>query len=63
MKTKQYIVLSLFAILLGFISVTEVIADELLPPQQVIQGVSTQIQERLKDKSFTQNFAQGYRVR
>jgi phospholipid transport system substrate-binding protein len=58
MKTKQYIVLSLFSILLGFISVTEVIADELLPPQQVIQGVSIQIQERLKDKAFSQNFAQ-----
>jgi phospholipid transport system substrate-binding protein len=58
MKTKQYIVLSLFSILLGFISVTEVIADELLPPQQIIQGVSTQIQEKLKDKAFSQNFAQ-----
>ncbi|OYV22250.1 MAG: putative toluene tolerance protein [Methylococcaceae bacterium NSO1] len=58
MKTKQYIVLSLFSILLGFISVTEIIADELLPPQQIIQGVSTQIQEKLKDKAFSQNFAQ-----
>jgi len=58
MKTKQYIVLSLFSILLGFMSVTEVIADELLPPQQIIQSVSTQIQEKLKDKAFSQNFAQ-----
>jgi phospholipid transport system substrate-binding protein len=58
MKTKQYIVFGLFAVLLGFMSVTEVIAGELLPPQQVIQGVSSQIQERLRDKSFTQNFAQ-----
>jgi phospholipid transport system substrate-binding protein len=58
MKTKQSIVFGLFAVLLGLMSVTEVIAGELLPPQQVIEGVSTQIKERLQDKSFTQNFAQ-----
>lgn len=58
MKAKQYIVFGLFAVLLGLMSVPEVIADELLPPQQVIQGVSAQIQKRLLDKSFTQNFAQ-----
>ena len=58
MKTKQYIVLGLFAILLGLMSLTEVIADELSPPQKVIQGVSSQIQEKMRDKSFTQNFAQ-----
>ena len=58
MKTKQYIVFGLFAALLGLMSVTEVIAGELLPPQQVIEGVSTQIKTRLQDKSFTQNFAQ-----
>ena len=58
MKTKQHIVFGLFAALLGLMSITGVIASELLPPQQVIQSVSTQIQERLRDKSFTQNFAQ-----
>ena len=58
MKTKQHIVFGLFAALLGLMSITEVIAGELLPPQQVIQSVSSQIQERLRDKSFTQNFAQ-----
>jgi phospholipid transport system substrate-binding protein len=58
MKAKQYTILGLFAVLLGFMSVTEAIASELLPPQQIIKNVSTQIQERLKDKSFTQNFAQ-----
>ena len=58
MKTKQYIVFGLFAALLGFMSVTEVLAGELLPPQQVIEVVSTQIKTRLQDKSFTQNFAQ-----
>jgi phospholipid transport system substrate-binding protein len=58
MKTKQSIVFGLFAVLLGLMAVTKVIAGELLPPQQVIEGVSTQIKERLQDKSFTQNFAQ-----
>ncbi|MFZ2171315.1 MAG: ABC transporter substrate-binding protein [Methylococcaceae bacterium] len=58
MKAKQYTLFGLFAVLLGFMSVTEVIAAELLPPQQIIQSVSAQLQERLKDKSFTQNFAE-----
>ncbi|MDD5323473.1 MAG: ABC transporter substrate-binding protein [Methylococcales bacterium] len=58
MKAKQYTVIGLFAILLGFMPVIEAIAGELLLPQQIIKSVSTQLQERLKDKSFTQNFAQ-----
>lgn len=58
MKTKQYAVFGLFAVLLGLMTATKAIADELLPPQQVIQGVSAQIKERLRDKSFTQDFAQ-----
>jgi phospholipid transport system substrate-binding protein len=58
MKAKQYTVIGLFAVLLGFMPVIEAIAGELLLPQQIIKSVSTQIQERLKDKSFTQNFAQ-----
>jgi phospholipid transport system substrate-binding protein len=58
MKVKQYAVFGLFAILLGLMAVTDVIAGELMLPQQVIQSVSTQLQERLKDKSFTRNFAQ-----
>ncbi len=58
MKAKQYTLFGLFAVLLGFMSVAEIIAAELLPPQQIIQSISTQLQERLKDKSFTQNFAQ-----
>ena len=58
MKVKQYTVFGLFAVLLGLMPVTEVIAGEIHPPQQIIQSVSAQLQERLKDKSFTQNFAQ-----
>jgi len=58
MKTKRYTVFCLFAVLLGLMTVTEVSADDLLPPQQVIQSVSEQLKERLQDKSFTQDFAQ-----
>ena len=57
MKTKKNRVVGLLAVLLGLIFVTEVIAVELLPPQQVIQGVSSQLKEKMKDKSFTRNFA------
>lgn len=58
MKAKQCAVFGLFAVLLGLMPVTDVIAGELLLPQQVIQSVSTQLQGRLKDKLFTQDFAQ-----
>jgi phospholipid transport system substrate-binding protein len=58
MKVKQYTVFGLFAVLLGLMPVIEVIAGELLLPQQIIQSVSGQLQERLKDKSLTQNFTQ-----
>ncbi len=47
-----------FAILLGYIPVTECIAEDLQAPQQVIQSVSTQLQQKLKDKTFTKDFAQ-----
>ncbi|WP_333878462.1 MlaC/ttg2D family ABC transporter substrate-binding protein [Methylobacter sp.] len=57
--TKQYLIFDLFfALLLGLISTTQVIADDLQPPQQIIQSVSTQLQKKLQDKTFTQNFAQ-----
>lgn len=57
MTAKKYTVFGLLAVLLGFMSVTEIIAGELMRPQQIIQNVSAQLQERLKDKSFTQDFA------
>jgi len=44
------------AITLGLMSTA--MAENLLPPQQVIQSVSSQIQQKMQDKSFTKNFAQ-----
>jgi phospholipid transport system substrate-binding protein len=58
MKAKQYVVFGLFAVLLGLMAFTDLMAGELMLPQKVIQSVSTQLQERLKDKSFTRDFAQ-----
>ncbi|MDO9046149.1 MAG: ABC transporter substrate-binding protein [Methylobacter sp.] len=58
-RTKQYGILDLFfALLLGLMPITKVIAEDLQPPQQIIQSVSTQLQQKLKDKSFTKDFRQ-----
>ena len=57
--TKQYAVFGLFfTMLLSLMPAAEGIADELQPPQQVIQSVSSQLQQKMRDKSFTKNFAQ-----
>jgi phospholipid transport system substrate-binding protein len=58
MKIKHYAVFGLFAVLLGLMTATKAGADDLLPPQQVIQSVAAQLKERLRDKVFTQDFAQ-----
>jgi phospholipid transport system substrate-binding protein len=55
--TKQFTLLGLLTILLGLISASESMAEELQPPQKVIQSVSEQLQQRLQDKSFTRDFA------
>jgi phospholipid transport system substrate-binding protein len=58
-RTKQPAVSILFfALLLGLIPANKGIAEVLQPPQQIIQSVSTQLQQKLKDKVFTKNFAQ-----
>jgi len=57
-RTKHYALLSLIGILLSLMSAAKSMAEDLQPPQQVIQSVSTQLQQKLQDKAFTQNFAQ-----
>lgn len=57
-RTKQHAGFVLIAILLGLMPVTKGTAENLQAPQQVIQSVSTELQQKLKDKSFTKNFAQ-----
>lgn len=57
--TDRYVITSVFfAILLGLLFATQAIAEDLNPPQQVIQSVSSQLQQKMKDKVFTKNFVQ-----
>lgn len=58
-RTKQPVTAILFfALLLGLMPASKGFAEDFQPPQQIIQSVSTQLQQKLKDKSFTKNFAQ-----
>lgn len=57
-RTKPYALLSLIGILLGLISATKTMAEDLQPPQQVIQSVSTKLQHKLQDRTFTKDFYQ-----
>ncbi|TRW93200.1 MlaC/ttg2D family ABC transporter substrate-binding protein [Candidatus Methylobacter oryzae] len=57
-QTKHYVLKIFFALLLGLMAVGQSIADDLQPPQQIIQSVSNQLQKKLQDKAFTKNFAQ-----
>lgn len=57
-RTRHTALWILFStLLLGLITATA-LAENLLPPQQAIESVSLQLQQKLKDKSFTSNFAQ-----
>jgi phospholipid transport system substrate-binding protein len=56
MKTKQYF--GLLIVLLALLFVTAVKASDLLPPQMAIQDASDKLQQKLQDKTFSQNFAQ-----
>lgn len=58
-RTQQNLIFNLFfALLLGLMPVGKVAADDLKPPQQIIQSVSEQLQKKLQDETFTKNFAQ-----
>jgi phospholipid transport system substrate-binding protein len=57
-RTKQYALLGFLGILLGLMSATKGMTEDLQPPQQVIQNVSAKLQQRLQDKAFTRDFAQ-----
>lgn len=58
MNAKQYTVFGLLAVLLGLMPVAKGSTGDLSPPQQIIQSVSTRIQERMQDKMFTKDFVQ-----
>jgi len=58
MTTKQFNVFSLLFIVVGFVTITQAKSADLTPPQQAIQDTSNKLQQRLQDKSFSQNFLQ-----
>jgi phospholipid transport system substrate-binding protein len=45
-------------VILGLLPMASVMAGGLQAPQQVIQSISEQLQQRLQDKAFTRDFAQ-----
>lgn len=58
MKTKQFAVFILSALLLVLLPINRAMSENLLPPQQAIQSASDQLQKRLQDSSFTKDFKQ-----
>ncbi|MGZ8145053.1 MAG: ABC transporter substrate-binding protein, partial [Methylosarcina sp.] len=58
MKTKQFAVFILFAVLMALMPINRAMSEDLLPPQQAIQNASDQLQKRLQDSSFTRDFKQ-----
>ena len=57
-RTKHYAIVSLFTLLLSLMTATKGNAEDLQPPQQVIQNISSELQQKLQDKSFTKDFVQ-----
>lgn len=56
MSFKHYTIFGLFALFLGLMPLSKLMAADLLPPQQAIQTASTRLQVKLQDKSFTKDF-------
>ncbi|MFA5983102.1 MAG: ABC transporter substrate-binding protein [Methylococcaceae bacterium] len=57
MKVKHYGLLFFLTLLLGVMSSASAVAAELLPAQQAIEDASSKLKERMKDKTFIQDFA------
>ena len=57
-QTKHYAILGFFTLLIVLIPLTKGFSEDLQSPQQIIQSVSEQLKQKLRDKVFTRNFAQ-----
>lgn len=55
---KKYGLFGLTALVLGLLPVAKSAAENLQPPQLIIQSVSDQLHQKLQNKAFTNNFAQ-----
>jgi len=58
MKTKQFAVFILSALLMALLPINRALSDNLLPPQQAIQNASDQLQKRLQNPAFSRDFKQ-----
>ncbi len=57
MNIKPYLLFGFFAALIALMPVTQVMAADLLPPQQAIESASSKLQQKMQDKSFIKDFA------
>ena len=57
MSFKRYTLFGFFASLMALMPLAQVIAADLLPPQQAIETASAKLQQKMQDKSFVKNFA------
>jgi len=57
MNVKRYTLFGFLAVLMAFISVTQLMAADLLPPQQAIENASAKLQQKMQDKSFIKDFS------
>jgi phospholipid transport system substrate-binding protein len=53
----KYVILGLITLFFVLMPVARGMAENLQPPQLIIQSVSEQLRQRLQDKTFTSNFA------
>ncbi len=59
MKSRQYYKLfTLLFVLIGLIGLNRANAGDLTAPQQTIEDTSNKLQQKMKDKAFSQNFLQ-----
>jgi len=57
MSVKHYFLIGFFTALMALMPITQVIAADLLPPQQAIEGASSKLQQKMQDKSFIKDFS------
>ena len=57
MNVKRYSLFGFFAVLMALMPITQVIAADLLPPQQAIETASAKLQQKMQDKNFVKNFS------
>jgi len=57
MNVNRYTLFGFFAVLMALMPITQVIAADLLPPQQAIETASAKLQKKMQDKAFIKDFS------